>query len=156
MAPVSIDDQLQKIGLVLPQAAIPVANYVPCVISGNMLYVSGQLPSINGQMMKGLLGKDYTVEQGRAAAEACALNILAQAKAALGTLDRIKRCVKLGVFVASTPEFSDHPKIANGASDMMVNVFGDAGKHARFALGVSALPFGAAVEIDAIFEIATS
>ena len=150
----SIESNLEKSGLVLPQASIPVANYVPCVVSGNMLYVSGQLPARDGQMMKGTLGKDVSIEQGRAAAELCALNILAQAKAALGSLDRIKRCVKLGVFVASTPDFFDHPKIANGASDTMVNAMGDAGKHARFALGVAALPFGVSVEVDAIFEIA--
>lgn len=149
----SIESNLEKSGLVLPQASIPVANYVPCVISGNTLYVSGQLPARDGQMMKGTLGKDVSIEDGRAAAELCALNILAQAKAALGSLDRIKRCVKLGVFVASTPDFFDHPKIANGASDTMVSVLGDAGKHARFALGVAALPFGVSVEVDAIFEI---
>jgi enamine deaminase RidA (YjgF/YER057c/UK114 family) len=105
-------------------------------------------------MIKGILGRDVSLDQGKAAAEACALNIFAQARAALGSLDRIKHCVKLGVFVASTPEFTDHPKIANGASDLVVAILGDAGKHARFAVGVAALPLGAAVEIDAIFEIA--
>jgi enamine deaminase RidA (YjgF/YER057c/UK114 family) len=150
----SFEQNLTTLGIILPQAAIPVANYVPCVIAGTTLYVSGQLPvPVGGSMIKGIIGRDVNIDQGRAAAEACALNIFAQARAALGSLDRIKRCVKLGVFVASTPEFTDHPKIANGASDLVVSILGDAGKHARFAVGVAALPLGAAVEIDAIFEI---
>jgi enamine deaminase RidA (YjgF/YER057c/UK114 family) len=138
----------------LPQVPAPVANYVPFVLSGNMLYVSGQLPGLNGQMLKGHLGKDVTTEQGYEAAKVCALNIVAQAGAALGgNFERIKRCVKLGGFVASAPEFTDHPKVVNGASDFIVSVFGDAGKHARAAVGVAALPLGAAVEVEAVFEV---
>ena len=151
----SIEQRLSAMGITLPTPAAPVANYVPCTISGATLYVSGQLPvGADGQMIKGCLGKDIDAEGGREAAKLCAIAILAQAKLALGgDLSRLKRCLKLGGFVASTPEFFDHPKIINGASDFIVEAMGDAGKHARFALGVSALPFGAAVEVDAIFEI---
>lgn len=152
----SIDQKLSSLGITLPTPAAPVANYVPAVISGNTLYISGQLPTgLDGQMVKGCLGKDLAIEQGQQAAKNCAIQILAQAKIALGgDWSRVKRLVKLGGFVASTPDFFDHPKVINGASDFMVDVLGDAGKHARFALGVTALPFGVAVEIDAIFEIA--
>lgn len=150
----AIDKRLSDLNITLPTPAAPVSNYVPCVISGNTLYVSGQLPVQDGNIVKGCLGKDTDIDAGVASARLCAVQILAQAKSALGgDLSRIRRCVKLGGFVASTPDFFDHPKIINGASDLMVAVLGDAGKHARFALGVSALPFGAAVEIDAIFEI---
>ncbi|HYD19589.1 MAG TPA: RidA family protein [Patescibacteria group bacterium] len=149
-----INDRLQELGLTLPQLTPPVANYVPFTISGNTLYVSGQLPVEAGVISKGLLGKDISVEQGRAAARLCAINIIAQVSAALGgDLDRVTRCLRLGGFVASTPDFFDHPKVINGASDLIVDVFGDAGKHARAAVGVSALPLGACVEVDAIFEI---
>lgn len=149
-----IATRLKELNVALPAAAAPVANYVPVVISGNMLYVSGQLPIIGDQMQKGHLGRDVTLEQGAEAAKICALNIVAQAQAALGgNLDRIARCVKLGGFVASTPEFTDHPKVINGASDFIVSVFGDAGRHARAAVGVAALPRGAAVEVEAVFEI---
>jgi enamine deaminase RidA (YjgF/YER057c/UK114 family) len=151
----TIEQNLEKLGVALPAPAVPVASYVPYVISGKTLYISGQLPVVNGEMIKGTLGRDVSIEQGQDAARACAVSILAQAKAALaGDLSRITRLVKLGGFVASTPDFFDHPKIINGASDLMVAALGDAGKHARFAVGVSALPFGVAVEIDAIFEIA--
>lgn len=149
-----INDRLSALNITLPQLTPPVANYVPFTISGNTLYISGQLPMAAGQLSKGLLGKDTSVEQGAAAARICAVNIIAQASAALGgDLDRITRCLRLGGFVASTPEFFDHPKVINGASDLIVEVFGDAGKHARAAVGVSALPLGASVEVDAIFEI---
>jgi len=148
-----INDRLAALNITLPQLTPPVANYVPFTISGNTLYISGQLPMAAGQLSKGLLGKDTSVEQGATAARICAINIIAQAKAALGDLDKISRCLRLGGFVASTPEFTDHPKVVNGASDLIVEVFGDAGKHARAAVGVCALPLGAAVEVDAIFEI---
>jgi len=140
----------------LPKAAIPVANYVPVVITGNLAFVAGQVTFWNGEVkFVGKLGKDYTVEQGQQAARLCGLNILAQMKAALGgDLDRIKRCVKLNVFVNSQPDFTEQPKVANGVSDLMVEVFGDAGKHARAALGVNVLPLNVAVEADAVFEIA--
>lgn len=149
-----IDEQLKKLGVTLPVLAAPVANYVPFTISGNTLYISGQLPGAGPAMVKGTLGSGLTVEQGRDAARLCAINIIAQAKAALkGDLDRVTRCLRLGGFVASTADFFDHPKVVNGASDLIVEVFGDAGRHARAAVGVSALPLGAAVEVDAIFEI---
>lgn len=147
---------LENLGLSLPAIKPPVANYVPAVLSGNLLYISGQLPvDGGGTMVKGHLGKDVALEAGQQAARTCALNILAHAHAALaGDLDRIRRCVKITGFVASTPEFTDHPKVINGASDFIVAVFGDAGKHARAAVGVSSLPLGAAVEVEAIFEVA--
>lgn len=148
-----IDARLSELGITIPDLAPPVANYVPFTISGKTLYISGQLPGAGGQMTKGHLGKDVSLEDGQKAARVCAINIIAQAKAALGDLDKISRCLRLGGFVASTPEFTDHPKVVNGASDLIVEVFGDAGKHARAAVGVSALPLGAAVEVDAIFEI---
>ena len=140
----------------LPKAAIPVANYVPVVITGNLAFVAGQVTFWNGEVkFVGKLGKDYSVEQGQQAARLCGLNILAQMKAALGgDLDRIKRCVKLNVFVNSQPDFTEQPKVANGVSDLMVEVLGDAGKHARAALGVNVLPLNVAVEADAVFEIA--
>jgi enamine deaminase RidA (YjgF/YER057c/UK114 family) len=151
----SIDQRLSDLGVTLPAPAAPVASYVPFVISGKTLYISGQLPSANGEMIKGCLGKDVSIEKGQEAAKLCAINILAQAKAAAGgDFSKIVRLVKLGGFVAGTPEFFDHPKVLNGASDFLVAALGDAGKHARFAVGVAALPFGAAVEIDAIFEVA--
>jgi enamine deaminase RidA (YjgF/YER057c/UK114 family) len=149
-----IESRLKQLAIILPEPAVPVASYVPCVLSGNLLYVSGQLPARDGQIAKGHLGKDVSIEAGQEAAKLCAMNIVAQAKAALGgDLDRIARCVRLGGFVACTPEFTDHPKIINGASDFIVTVFEDAGKHARAAVGVPSLPLGACVEVDAIFEI---
>jgi enamine deaminase RidA (YjgF/YER057c/UK114 family) len=156
MSASAIQERLQSLGVTLPTPAAPVANYVPFVMSGKTLYISGQLPvGLDGQMVKGQLGRDATLEQGQDAARLCAVNILAQANAALdGDLSRIARCVKLGGFVASTTDFFDHPKVINSASDLIVGALGDVGRHARFAVGVAALPFGAAVEIDAIFEIA--
>lgn len=156
MSASAIQQRLQSLGVTLPTPAAPVANYVPFVLSGKTLYISGQLPvGLDGQMVKGQLGRDATLEQGQEAARLCAVNILAQANAALGgDLSRIARCVKLGGFVASTSDFFDHPKVVNSASDLIVGALGDAGRHARFAVGVAALPFGAAVEVDAIFELA--
>ncbi len=154
--PQKIQNRLKELNIILPQPAAPVSNYVPFVLSGTTLYVSGQLPTKDGVMVKGCLGKGVTVEQGQEAAKLCAVNILAQVNGALGgDLGRVVRCVKLGGFVASTAEFFDHPKVMNGASDFLVAVLGDAGRHARFAVGVAALPFGAAVEVDAVFEVAS-
>ncbi|MBB5572437.1 MULTISPECIES: RidA family protein [Rhizobium] len=152
----AIESRLKELGIVLPQAAAPAANYVPYVISGNLLYLSGQLPMENGKLgVTGLLGRDVDVAGGQRAAELCAINILAQAKAALdGDLGRIKRIIKLNGFVASAPEFVEQHLVINGASNLLANVLGDAGKHARAAVGMAALPLNAAVEIDAIMEIA--
>ena len=151
-----VADNLAKAGLVLPEPSAPAANYVPFVRSGNMVYISGQVPFEDGKIaVSGHLGDTVTIEQGQYAAKVCALNILAHLRNAVGgDLDSVKRCVKLGGFVASTPDFTDHPKVINGASDVMVAAFGDAGRHARFAIGVAALPLGCAVEVDAVFEIA--
>ena len=147
--------RLAELKIELPKAAAPVANYVPVVVTGNQAFVSGQVTVWNGEFQyKGQMGKDFQVEDGQKAARLCGLNIVAQLQAALGDLDRVKRCVKLNVFVNSAPGFTDQPKVANGASDFMVEVFGDAGKHARSAVGVAQLPLGVAVEVDATFEIA--
>lgn len=151
----TIDKRLAEKGIELPQAAVPVANYVPVAIAGNLAFVSGQVTVWNGEFrFKGKLGKDFSVEEGQQAARLCGLNIVAQLKNALGDLDRVKRVVKLGVFVNSTADFTDQPKVANGVSDLMVEVFGDAGKHARFAVGTNVLPLDVAVEVDAVVEIA--
>lgn len=150
----SIVARLKDLNIDLPVAAKPVASYVSYVISGKQLFVSGQLPVQDGVMSKGHLGKDVTLEVGADAARLCALNLIAQASAALdGDLERVARVVKLSGFVASTPDFTDHPKVINGASNLMVEVFGEKGKHARAAVGVSSLPLGACVEVEAIFEI---
>jgi enamine deaminase RidA (YjgF/YER057c/UK114 family) len=145
--------RLAELGLTLPQPAAPVAAYVPVVIAGGLAHVSGQLPFINGALVTGRLGENVTPEQGQAAARACGLMILAQLQAALGSLDRVERVVKLGAFVSSTPDFTGQPAVANGASELMVAVFGEAGRHARSAVGVPVLPLGAAVEVDAIVAI---
>ena len=149
----AVTAKLAELGLVLPLAAAPVAAYVPTVEAGGLLHVSGQLPFVDGHLMRGRLGEDVTTEQGQAAAQACALMLLAQVKAALGGFERVERVVKLGAFIASTGTFTDQPKVANGASELMVAVFGEAGKHARSAVGVPVLPLGAAVEVDAIFAL---
>lgn len=149
----SIEARLAALGLELPQAAAPVAAYVPTVEAGGLLHVSGQLPFIDGNLVTGRLGEDVSLEQGTAAAQACALMILAQVKAALGGFDRVERVVKLGAFINSAASFTDQPKVANGASELMVAAFGDAGKHARSAVGVPVLPLGAAVEVDAVLAV---
>ena len=149
-----IDARLAELGLSLPQPAAPVASYVPAVEVGGLLHVSGQLPFIDGQLVTGRLGADVSLERGVEAAQACGVMILAQAKAALGSLDRVVRVVKLGGFVNSAGDFTDQPKVVNGASDLMLAVFGDAGRHARSAVGVPVLPLGAAVEVDAILQVA--
>lgn len=151
-----IDSKLASLGLTLPPSVMPAANYVPYTVSGNLVYVSGTLPMKDGKPQDiGKLGKEFTVEQGQQTAKLCGLNILGHLKAACGgDLDRVKKVVRMGIFVASAEGFTDQPKVANGVSDMMVEIFGDAGKHARFAVGVAELPFGVAVEVDATFEIA--
>ena len=150
-----VDRKLAELGLVLPAAAAPVASYVPTVDAHGLLHISGQLPFRDGAVITGRLGDGVDLEAGAAAAQACALMVVAQIKAALGGLHRVERIVKLGVFVNSTADFTDHPKVANGASDLMVALFCEAGKHARAAVGVAALPLGAAVEVDAIVQITT-
>ena len=137
----------------LPLAPAPAANYVPYTISGNLLVISGQVTfGPNGVEFVGKLGQDTDVETGQAAARLCAINILAQAKAALGDLDRITQVLKIQGFVNSTPDFTEHPSVINGASDFLVEILGEAGKHARAAVGMSSLPLGVAVEIDAMIE----
>jgi len=151
-----IETKLAELGLTLPAPAAPVASYVPTVEAGGLLHVSGQLPFKDGAVMTGRLGADANLAYGQEAAQRCALMLVAQVKAALGGLHRVERVVKLGVFVNSAPGFTDQPKVANGASDLMFALFGDAGRHARSAVGVAALPLGAAVEVDAIIQIATN
>lgn len=145
--------RLAQLGLVLPEPAAPVASYVAAVQAGDLLHISGQLPFVDGKLVTGRLGEDVSIEQGCDAARACGIMILAQAKKALGSLDRVKQVVKLGGFVNSTGDFTDQPKVVNGASDLMMAVFGDAGRHARSAVGVPVLPLGAAVEVDAILQV---
>lgn len=150
----SIDAALKARNLTLPKAAAPVADYVPTVEANGILYVSGQLPFQNGEVMQGRLGEDRDVAAGQAAAEACGLMVVAQIKNALGgDLSRVQRIVRLGVFVASDDRFTDQPKVADGASSLMVALFGEAGKHARAAVGVPVLPRGAMVEVDAIVAV---
>ena len=152
----TIAARLSELGITLPVAAAPVAAYVPVVVSGNLAHVSGQLPFIDGKLVTGRLGDSVSLEDGAAAARACGLMILAQLEAAGISLDRVSRVVKLGAFINSTADFTDQPKVANGASELMVDVFGELGKHARAAVGVPALPPGAAVEVDAVIELAAS
>lgn len=151
-----IDRKLADLGLELPQAAAPVASYTPVVEAGGLLHISGQLPFKDGQIVTGRLGDDVSLEAAQDAAQRCGLMLVAQIRQHLGNLAHVKRIVKLGVFVNSTPDFTDQPKVANGASDLMTALFGDAGKHARSAVGVAVLPLGAAVEVDAIVEIERS
>jgi enamine deaminase RidA (YjgF/YER057c/UK114 family) len=151
-----VDARLAELGIEVPEAAAPVANYVGYVRSGNLVFVSGQVPLVGGEFkFQGKVGAEVSLEDGQEAARICAVNIIAQLKAACdGDLDRVRRIVKLGGFVNSTPEFGDQPKVINGASDLMVAVFGDAGRHARAAVSAGALPLGVAVEVDAVAEIA--
>ena len=151
----SIDARLDELEIVLPTANTPAGNYVPWVITGNLVIVSGQIPMTDGKPShQGKLGAGYTVEQGADAARVCALAVLAQLKEAVnGDLDRVVRCVRVGGFVNSAPDFTDQPKVINGASDLIVAIFGEAGRHARAAVGVAQLPAGVSVEVEAIFEI---
>ncbi len=149
-----VDRKLEELGLTLPEAAAPVAAYVPVVEANGLLHISGQLPFKDGALMTGRLGADRDLEFGAEAAQRCALMLVAQIKKYLdGDISRVERIVKLGVFVNSTADFTDQPKVANGASELMQALFGDAGKHARSAVGVPTLPLGAAVEVDAVVQI---
>jgi enamine deaminase RidA (YjgF/YER057c/UK114 family) len=151
-----IDARLKELNIVLPTPPAPVASYVPYVVSGNQIFVSGQVTlTPDGLKYVGTVGKELTLDDGKAAARLCALNVLAQAKAACGgNLDRVKRIVKVTAFVNAVPGFAQHPEVANGASDLFVEVFGDAGRHARSAVGAGSLPRNVAVEVDAVIEIA--
>ena len=149
----SIQSRLDKLGIALPEAAAPVASYVPVAVSRNVAYISGQLPFIDGELVVGRLGENVSLSEGIDAARACGLMILAQLQNARVSLDRVERVVKLGAFVNSTPDFTDQPKVANGASELMFDIFGEAGRHARAAVGVPALPLGVAVEIDAVIAL---
>ena len=150
----AIETRLKTLDLTLPEPAAPVASYVPFTVESGLIFISGQLPFHDGALITGTLGNSLSTEQGAEAAKACGLGLLAQAKAACsGDLDRLDRCLKLGGFVAATPDFTDHPKVINGASDLMLAAMGDHGRHARAAVGVASLPLGAAVEVDAIFSM---
>jgi enamine deaminase RidA (YjgF/YER057c/UK114 family) len=150
----SIDQRLSELGITLPQPAAPVAAYVPAVEQGGLLHISGQISfAEDGTVILGRLGEDVNLERGMEAAKRCGIMLLAQMKAALGSLDRVEKIVKLGVFVNSAPSFTDQPKVANGASELMQDVFGEAGRHARSAVGVAVLPLGVAVEVDAIVAV---
>ena len=152
--PGKIEARLKELGIELPPATRPVAKFVPCVQVGNTLFVSGQVSSRNGQYLHiGKLGREITIEEGQQAARLCALNVIAQADAHLGDLDRITRVAMVQGFVNAIPEFTDHPKVVNGASDVFLEVFGDAGRHARFAIGAGSLPFNVAVEVAAVLEV---
>ncbi|NLW17649.1 MAG: RidA family protein [Firmicutes bacterium] len=149
----SFEARIKELGLTIPPAATPAAAYIPAVQSGNLVYVSGQLPSENGQLVKGTLGKDLGVEDGYRAARLCAINCLGAVKSLVGSLDRVVRVVKVTGYVAATPEFTDHPKVINGASELLQEIFGEQGKHARAAVGMSSLPLGVAVEVEMIVEV---
>lgn len=150
----SIDNRLAELGISLPKPAAPVASYVPAVESGGLLHISGQISvAEDGNLILGRLGEDMNLERGIEAARRCGIMLLAQIEAALGSLDRVERIVKLGAFVNSAPNFTDQPKVANGASELMQEVFGEAGRHARSAVGVTVLPLGVAVEVDAIVAV---
>lgn len=151
----TIEKRLKTLGVTLPAAAAPAANYVPFARTGNLLYTAGQLPLKDGKLQSnGLLGRDVDTAAGREAARLCAINVLAQAKAALGDLEKIVRLVKITVFVASTPNFVEQHLVANGASDFLAEALGERGKHARSAVGTASLPLNAAVEVEAIIEVA--
>jgi len=150
----TIESRLTELGITLPQAAAPAANYVPYVMTGSQLFISGQLPMADGKMqVTGKLGDTLSVEDGKTAAKLCAINLLAQAKAATGDLEKVVRLVKIVGFVNSTADFADQPLVINGASDFLVEAMGDMGRHARSAVSAASLPFGVAVEIEAIFEV---
>src|SRR5690606_5971989 len=150
----TIEKRLAELGITLPVAAPPAANYVPWVRSGNLLFPSGQLPMKDGKIaVTGLLGRDLDTAAGQEAARLCAINVLAQAKAALGDLEKIRRLVKISVYVASSPTFTDQHLVGNGASDFFAQVLGERGKHARVAVGMAALPLNAAVEIESVIEV---
>ncbi len=150
-----IEARLAELGITLPEGTVPQANYVPYTISGNLVFISGQVAKLGDELITGKLGADVDIETGQRAARACALNLISHLRSACGgDLDRVKQCLKLGGFVQGTPDFTDAPVVVNGASDLMVDVFGEAGRHARFAVAVACLPLDTAVEVDAVFEIA--
>ena len=150
----AIDTRLADLGIDLPEPVAPVANYVPFVRTGNQVFISGQISIGKDGLVKGTLGGDMDIAAGQAAARLCAINLISQLKAACdGDLSRVKRVVKLGGFVAATADFTDIPQVINGCSDLMVEVFGDAGRHARSAVSCPVLPLGAAVEVDGVFEV---
>ena len=149
----SIEARLTELGITLPETSAPLASYRPVMVHGDLAFVSGQLPFLDGELVTGQLGRDVELDHAIAAARACGLMILAQLKAEIGSLDKVRQIVKLGGFVSSTPDFTDHHKVVNGASDLMFDVFGEAGRHARAAVGVPALPVGAAVEVDAVIAL---
>ncbi len=151
----AVDKRLAELGIVLPSPGAPGGNYVPFVVAGDLVFMAGQVARSEGRMAyAGKVGRDLGVEQGQAAARLCALNLLAQLKVACnGDLDRVARCVRLGGFVNCAPDFKDQPKVVNGASDLMIEVFGERGKHARTAVGVAALPSDSAVEVEAVFQL---
>lgn len=149
----SFEAKIRELGLTIPPAATPAAAYIPAVQSGNLIFVSGQLPSEHGQLVKGTLGKELGVEEGYQAARLCAINCLGAVKSLVGSLDRVVRIVKVTGFVAATPEFTDHPRVINGASELMQQIFGDQGMHARAAIGMASLPLGVAVEVEMIVEV---
>ena len=151
----NIEQRLTELGVTLPIPPLPVASYVPCTISGKLVVISGQIPLADGKPQYiGKLGAGISLEDGQAAARLCALNLIAQVKAACGgDLNRVTRCMRLGVFVNATPDFTQQPEVANGASDFIVQMFGDIGRHARAAVGAGSLPRGVAVEVEGIFEI---
>jgi len=152
---VKIDQRLQELGIALPDGPAPSANYIPFVVTGNLVFVSGQISYENGELIAGKIGDGLNIETGQRAARACALNLIAQLKNACdGDLDRVTRVVKLGGFVNAAPDFKQPPQVMNGASDLFVEIFGEAGRHARFAVATASLPSGAAVEVDGVFEIA--
>jgi enamine deaminase RidA (YjgF/YER057c/UK114 family) len=152
----NFEARLAELGIELPNAVPPAANYVPARKSGSLIYIAGQVPTAGGKdQYVGKVGRDVSIEDAQKAARLCAINILAQLRTALGgSLNAVVGCLRLGGFVNATPEFGDHPKVINGASDLMVEVFGDAGRHARAAVGCNSLPRNVAVEVDAIFEVA--
>lgn len=150
----SVSDRLKAAGVTLPEARPPVANYVPWVMTGNLLFISGQVSAAPDGLIKGRLGEDMSLEDGQKAARVCAINLIAQMEAALGDLERVTRVVKLGGFVSAAKDFTDIPKVVNGCSDLMVEAFGDKGRHARSAVACPVLPMGAAVEVDAVVEFA--
>ncbi len=150
-----IDARLKELGITVPEGVAPAANYVPAVRSGNLVFVAGQIPLEGGKpQFIGKLGREFQVEDGQKAARLCAINIVSQLRAALGgDLDKVKRIVRVGGFVNAVPDFTDQPQVVNGASDLLVQIFGEAGKHARAAVGVSSLPRGVAVEVEAVAEV---
>lgn len=149
-----VEERLAEKNLFLPSPSLPAGAYAPYIVTGSLIFISGQLPFRNGELhFKGKVGRDFSLEEGQGAAQLCALNILAQLKKALGNLDRVKQCLRLGGFVNTTPDYTDHHKVINGASDVMALAFGESGKHARVAVGCASLPLDVAAEIEGLFEM---